>query len=309
MRIIFMGTPEISVNTLGELIAQGHDIVAVYCQPPRPAGRGKELRKTPVHEFAEDMGLDVFTPLNFKDQADIDIFVAHEAEIAVVVAYGLLLPKAILDAPEHGCLNLHASLLPRWRGAAPIQRAIMAGDAKTGMMVMQMDEGLDTGDVCLVEAIEITANMTAGELHDLMAPLGANLMARAISAVEWGGHSETPQAEEGATYAKKILKGEARIDWSLDAQSLHDHIRGLSPFPGAWCEFEKDGKVSRIKILNTEIVTGEGVAGEMLDDELTVACGSGALKIVRLQRAGKGVSGVADFQRGYKISRGESFSI
>ncbi|MGL1922354.1 MAG: methionyl-tRNA formyltransferase [Hyphomicrobiales bacterium] len=307
MRIIFMGTPEISVNTLGELISQGHDIVAVYCQPPRPAGRGKELRKTPVHEFAEDMGLEVFTPLNFKDQADIDIFVGHDAEIAVVVAYGLLLPKAILDAPEHGCLNLHASLLPRWRGAAPIQRAIMAGDKETGMMVMQMDEGLDTGDVCLVEGIQITPNMTAGELHDLMAPLGANLMARAISAVEWGGHSETPQAAEGATYAKKIAKTESRINWALNAQELHDHIRGLSPFPGAWCEFEKDEKTSRVKILNTEIVEGEGTAGQLLDDELTVACGSGALKINRLQRAGKGASGVADFQRGYFIAKGEVF--
>ena len=307
MRIIFMGTPEISVNSLGELISQGHDIVAVYSQPPRPAGRGKALRKTPVHQFAEDMGLEVFTPLNFKAQADIDIFAAHQAEVAVVVAYGLLLPKAILDAPEHGCLNLHASLLPRWRGAAPIQRAIMAGDAKSGMMVMQMDEGLDTGDICLVDMIPITPNMTAGELHDLMAPLGANLMARAISAVEWGGHSETPQAEEGATYAKKIEKAEAKIDWSQDAQTLHNHIRGLSPFPGAWCEFEKDGKTTRIKIIGTEMTDGNGTAGELLDDELTVACGSGALRITRLQRAGKGVSGVADFQRGYFIAKGERF--
>lgn len=304
-----MGTPEISVNSLGELLAQGHDIVAVYTQPPRPAGRGKNLRKSPVHEFADDMGLEVFTPLNFKDSTDIDIFAAHNADIAVVVAYGLLLPKAILDAPEHGCLNLHASLLPRWRGAAPIQRAIMAGDKQTGMMVMQMDEGLDTGAICLVEMIEITPNMTAGELHDLMAPLGANLMARAISAVEWGGNSETPQAEDGATYAKKIDKAEAKIDWSLDAQSLHNHIRGLSPFPGAWCEFEKDGKPTRIKILNTEITTGSGAAGELLNDELTVACGSGALKITRLQRAGKAASNVADFQRGYLIAKGSTFKI
>ncbi len=308
MRIIFMGTPDIAVTSLGELISQGHDIVAVYCQPPRPAGRGKNLTNTPVHQFALDMGLEVYTPLNFKDAADIEVFKSHEGDIAVVVAYGLLLPKAILEAPEHGCLNLHASLLPRWRGAAPIQRAIMAGDSHTGLMVMQMDEGLDTGNICLIETIAITPNMTAGELHDIMAPLGANLLARAISAVGWGGHSEVVQAVEGVTYAKKIEKSEAKIDWQLPAKQLHNHIRGLSPFPGAWCEFEKDGKISRIKILQTELVSATGAAGQLLDDELTVACSDGALKIKRLQRAGKGVSNVADFQRGYFIGKDEFFA-
>lgn len=305
MRIIFMGTPEIAVNTLGELISQGHDIVAVYCQPPRPAGRGKSLSKTPVHEFAEDMGLEVYTPLNFKDQSDVDQFMAHQADIAVVVAYGLLLPKAILEAPEHGCLNLHASLLPRWRGAAPIQRAIMAGDSHTGLVVMQMDEGLDTGAMCLIEKFIIEPNITAGEMHDKMAPLGANLMARAISAVEWGGHSETLQNDDGALYAKKISKGEAKINWQLPAQQLHNHIRGLSPFPGAWCQVEKDGKATRIKILQTELVEGTGDAGEVLDDALTIACGDGALRITRLQRAGKSASNVADFQRGFFIAKSE----
>ncbi|MCJ8323737.1 MAG: methionyl-tRNA formyltransferase [Hyphomicrobiales bacterium] len=308
MNIIFMGTPDIAVNTLGELIAQGHDIVAVYCQPPRPAGRGKTVRKTAVHDFADDMGLNVYTPLNFKNPADIEVFANHNADIAVVVAYGLLLPKPVLDAPKHGCLNLHASLLPRWRGAAPIQRAIMAGDAQTGVMVMQMDEGLDTGDICLIETIQIQPNMTAGELHDEMAPIGANLMARAISAIEWGGNTATPQAQDGACYAKKIDKAEAKINWQLPAAKLHDHIRGLSPFPGAWCEFVKDGKPVRIKILQTQLLDANGNAGEVLDDELSVACGIGGLKITRLQRAGKGVSGMADFQRGFFIGKGQTFS-
>ncbi len=307
MRIIFMGTPEIAVNTLGELIAHEHEIVAVYSQPPRPAGRGKSLRKTPVHQFADDMGLTTHTPLNFKTQADIDTFKAYKADIAIIVAYGLLLPKVILDAPEHGCLNLHASLLPRWRGAAPIQRAIMAGDKLTGLMVMQMDEGLDTGDICLSETIEITPNMTAGELHDIMAPIGANLITRAVAAIGWGGHSKTPQATEDVCYAKKISKDEARINWHLPAQELHNHIRGLSPFPGAWCEYKKDGKTTRIKILKTQHVKKSGIAGQLLDDTLTVACGKDALKITHLQRAGKGVSQTETFQRGYFIAKDSSF--
>jgi methionyl-tRNA formyltransferase len=232
MRIVFMGTPEFSVPTLAELVARGHDVVAVYTQPPRPAGRGQAERKSAVHKAADGFGIPVFTPKNFKQQDDVDAFVAHKADVAVVVAYGLLLPKAILEAPVMGCLNLHGSHLPRWRGAAPIQRAIMAGDSQTAVMVMQMDEGLDTGAIGLGETILIGPNMTAGELHDEMMTLGADLMGRALIALERQSLNFEPQSLDGVTYAKKIDKAETHINWDRKAAEVHNHIRGLSPFPG-----------------------------------------------------------------------------
>ncbi len=298
MRVIFMGTPDIAVPTLSEIIGMGHDVVAVYSQPPRPAGRGKNERKTPVHELAEGFGLEVRTPVNFKNEEDITAFEALEADVAVVVAYGLLLPKRILDAPKKGCLNLHASLLPRWRGAAPIQRAIMAGDAQTGIMVMQMDEGLDTGDVGLVEEIQIGPDMTADELHDQMMVLGGDLMRRALSALERDSLHFEPQPEEGATYAKKINKAEARIDWSKTAIEVHNQIRGLSPFPGAWFEVELNGKPTRVKAIKSSLTDGTGAPGTILDDGLTIATGDGALSLTRVQREGKSVMDVETFIRG-----------
>ena len=298
MRVIFMGTPDIAVPTLSEIIGMGHDVVAVYSQPPRPAGRGKNERKTPVHELAEGFGLEVRTPVNFKNEEDIAAFEALEADVAVVVAYGLLLPKRILDAPTKGCLNLHASLLPRWRGAAPIQRAIMAGDTQTGIMVMQMDEGLDTGDVGLVEEIQIGPDMTAGELHDQMMALGGDLMRRALSALERDSLHFEPQSEEGATYAKKINKAEARIDWSKSAIEVHNQIRGLSPFPGAWFEVELNGKPTRVKAIKSSLTDGTGTPGTILDDGLTIATGDGALSLTRVQREGKSVMDVGTFIRG-----------
>ena len=298
MRVIFMGTPDIAVPTLSEIIGMGHDVVAVYSQPPRPAGRGKNERKTPVHELAEGFGLEVRTPVNFKNEEDIAAFEALEADVAVVVAYGLLLPKRILVAPAKGCLNLHASLLPRWRGAAPIQRAIMAGDTQTGIMVMQMDEGLDTGDVGLVEEIQIGPNMTAGELHDQMMVLGGDLMRRALSALERDSLHFEPQSEEGATYAKKINKAEARIDWSKTAIEVHNQIRGLSPFPGAWFEVELNGKPTRVKAIKSSLTDGNGAPGTILNDGLTIATGDGAVSLTRVQREGKSVMDVETFIRG-----------
>ncbi|MCF4097493.1 methionyl-tRNA formyltransferase [Maritalea mediterranea] len=298
MRVIFMGTPEIAVPTLSEIIGRGHDVVAVYTQPPRPAGRGKKDRKSPVHELAEGFGIEVRTPLNFKDPADVEAFEALDADVAVVVAYGLLLPKAILDAPAKGCLNLHASLLPRWRGAAPIQRAIMAGDKQTGMMVMQMDEGLDTGDVGLIDEIPISSNMTAGELHDEMMVRGADMMGRALSALERDSLDFTPQASEGVTYAKKIDKKEARIDWTQPAEMVHNQIRGLSPFPGAWFEIEINDKPVRIKIIKSSLTEGQGTPGTVLDDDMRIACGEGAILPLTVQREGKGAMDVKTFLRG-----------
>ncbi|MEP3265591.1 MAG: methionyl-tRNA formyltransferase [Hyphomicrobiales bacterium] len=305
MRVVFMGTPDFSVPTLMEIIAQGHEVVAVYSQPPRKAGRGMELKKSPVHEKAEQFGLPIFTPLNFKDGADIAAFAAHEADVAVVVAYGLLLPRAVLDAPHHGCLNLHASLLPRWRGAAPINRAIMAGDKETGIMVMQMEEGLDTGPVAMVENLPIEADMTAGELHDQLMVLGGDLMVRALGGIERGGLSARKQATTGIDYAHKLTKEEARIDWSKSACDVHNHIRGLSPFPGAWCEFELAGKRHRLKILKSIVIDDlEGSAGRILNDALTVACGTGAIRLVSVQRSGKGVMDAAEFLRGNALTKG-----
>ena len=231
MRIVFMGTPDFSVPVLTEIIGQGHEVVAVYTRAPKPAGRGMELRLSPVHALAQSFGIEVFTPRSLRTPEAADLFRAHDADVAVVVAYGLILPKEILEAPRLGCLNLHASLLPRWRGAAPIQRAIMAGDTETGVMVMQMDVGLDTGPVAMAERLSIGPDMTAGELHDRLSPLGADLMVRALAALSRGGLTFQPQAETGVTYAHKIEKAEARIDWTRPAKAVHDHIRGLSPFP------------------------------------------------------------------------------
>ena len=297
MRMIFMGTPDFSVPTLTEIVSAGHEVVAVYTRAPKPAGRGQGERKSPVHLAAEGFGIPVFTPRSLKGEAEQLIFASHGAELGVVVAYGLPLPKAILDAPELGCLNLHGSLLPRWRGAAPIQRAVMAGDSQTGVMVMQMDEGLDTGPVALGEVIPIGPEMTSGELHDQMMRVGADLMGRALAALERGSLDFVPQPEDGAVYAKKIEKAEARIDWSRPAQDVHNHIRGLSPFPGAWFELELGGKPVRVKALRSSLAVGSAEPG-MLLDSLTIACGTGAVRLTQVQREGKGAMDTATFLRG-----------
>ncbi len=308
LRIVFMGTPEFSVPTLSEIIGAGHEVVAVYSQPPRRSGRGMSETKTPVHQFAEDSGIPVFTPKGLKKEERQEVFRAHGADVAVVVAYGLILPKAILEAPEYGCLNLHASLLPRWRGAAPIQRAIMAGDEETGVMVMQMDEGLDTGDICLGERVPIEPNMTAGKLHDRLAPTGADLMVRALAAISRGSLERTPQPEAGVTYAKKIEKSEARINWSGTAVEVHNHIRGLSPFPGAWFEVEHKGKKERIKVLSSEVSDQSGPQGEVLDDCLTIGCGSQSIRPVMVQRAGKKPMSANDLLRGMNLPTGTALA-
>ena len=308
MRLAFMGTPDFAVPTLAELIAQGHDIACVYSQPPRPKGRGLALEPGPVHKFAERHGIAVRTPLSLKDaQAQAD-FVALELDAAIVVAYGLLLPKAILDAPMLGCFNLHGSLLPRWRGAAPIQRAVMAGDAQTGVMVMRMDEGLDTGPVLMAERVTI-GRKTAGELGDALSRLGADLMVRALAALERGAVAPVPQSEDGVSYAKKITKDEARIDWSRSAHEIDCLVRGLAPAPGAWTEVNGE----RLKILYAELVVdlnaasgggGSGRPGITLDDALTVACGDGALKLMKVQRAGGKAMDAVALLAGFPVAAG-----
>ena len=298
-----MGTPDFAVPTLAELIAQGHDIACVYSQPPRPKGRGMALEKGPVHKFAELSGLAVRTPLSLKGEAEQAEFAALDLDAAIVVAYGLLLPKAILDAPKLGCFNLHGSLLPRWRGAAPIQRAVMAGDAETGVMVMQMEEGLDTGPVLMAERVKV-ARKTSGDLTTELSRLGADLMVRALGALERGGVTPQPQSAEGVTYAKKISKDEARIDWTKSAGEIDGHVRGLSPFPGAWTEVNGE----RLKVLYAEPVSGNGPPGVLLDDELTVASGEGALKLLKVQRAGKSVMAAADLLKGFALPRGTPFT-
>ncbi|WP_281978146.1 methionyl-tRNA formyltransferase [Pseudorhizobium flavum] len=305
LRIIFMGTPEFSVPTLRALKDAGHDIVAVYSQPPRPGGRrGLDLQKSPVHQAAELLGIPVLTPLNFKDEADREQFRSFRADVAVVVAYGLLLPEPILNGTRLGCYNGHASLLPRWRGAAPIQRAIMAGDRKTGMMVMKMEKGLDTGPVALTREVEIGDNTTAGELHDQLMLVGARAMVEAMQRLEEGDLPLTSQPEEGVLYASKIDKNETRIDFSRPATEVHNHIRGLSPFPGAWCEVEINGRPERIKVLSSELAGGQGAAGMVLDERLGIACGSGAIRLTRLQKAGGKPLAAADFLRGTPIPAG-----
>lgn len=305
LRIIFMGTPDFSVPTLRALVDAGHEIVAVYTQPPRPGGRrGLDLQKSPVHQAAELLGIPVLTPLNFKAEEDRATFREFNADVAVVVAYGLLLPDAILSGTRLGCYNGHASLLPRWRGAAPIQRAIMAGDAETGIMVMQMEKGLDTGPVALTARIAITPEMTAGALHDSLMLAGARLMREAMMKLEDGDLPVTPQPDEGVVYAAKIDKGETRIDFSRSSQDVHNHIRGLSPFPGAWFEMDIGGKAERVKVLESQVTSGMGEAGSVLDDALTIACGSGAVRLLRLQKAGGKPMLAGDFLRGTKVSVG-----
>ncbi|MBY5355678.1 methionyl-tRNA formyltransferase [Rhizobium leguminosarum] len=309
LRIIFMGTPEFSVPTLRLLVDAGQRIVAVYTQPPRPGGRrGLDLQKSPVHQAAELLGLPVFTPVNFKDPEERERFRAFNADVGVVVAYGLLLPEAILNGTRDGCYNGHASLLPRWRGAAPIQRAIMAGDAKTGMMVMKMDKGLDTGAVALTREVEIGPNMTAGELHDRLMLVGAKAMAEAMVKLEMNDLPLTPQPDEGVLYAAKIDKAETRIDFARDARDVHNHIRGLAPFPGAWFELEIGGKSERVKVLGSELAEGQGAAGQLLTDDLVVACASGAVRLTRLQKAGGKPLATADFLRGTPLAAGTRLS-
>jgi len=301
LKIIFMGTPEFSVPTLHEIVNAGHEVVAVYTRAPKPAGRGQGERKSPVHETAEALGIPVYTPKSLRGEAEQLVFASHGADLGIVVAYGLLLPKPILDAPRLGCLNLHGSLLPRWRGAAPIQRAVMAGDDQTGVMVMQMDEGLDTGPAGLAEVLPIGPDETTGEVHDRMMRVGADLMGRALAALERGSLAFTPQPEDGVTYAKKIDKGETRIDWSRPAAEVHNHIRGLSPFPGAWFEAELSGKPVRVKAIRSTLAEGSGSPGAVLDDHLTIACGSGAIRLTLVQREGKAATDGSAFLRGAAI--------
>jgi methionyl-tRNA formyltransferase len=296
LRLIFMGTPDFAVPTLLELVAHGHEIAAVYTRAAKPAGRGMKLQPTPVEVEARRLGIALATPATLKTLEAAAEFQAHNADAAVVVAYGMILPQAILDAPRLGCFNLHASLLPRWRGAAPINRAIMAGDAESGVMVMKMDVGLDTGDVAMAERLPITDAMTASDLHDALSRLGADLMVRAMAALERGALQLTKQSEVGVTYAAKIDKAESRVDWSKPAHAVLRHIHGLSPFPGAWSEIAGEG--ARVKILRCEIAEGAGVPGTVLDDHLTIACGEGAIRIVELQRAGKAPMKAVDFLRG-----------
>ena len=298
LRLIFMGTPDFAVPTLLELVAHGHEIAAVYTRVAKRAGRGMKLQLSPVEQEARRLGIPVFTPTTLKTPEAVQEVGAHQADAAVVVAYGMILPQAILDAPSLGCFNLHGSLLPRWRGAAPINRAIMAGDAETGVMVMKMDAGLDTGDVAMAERLAITDSMTAADLHDALAPLGADLMVRAMGALERGKVQLTQQSEEGVTYAAKIDKAEARIGWNRPARAVLRHIHGLSPFPGAWCEMPIEGEPVRVKVLRCEPANGSGPAGDLLDDRLAVACEQGAIRILELQRAGKAPMKAEDFLRG-----------
>lgn len=298
MRVIFMGTPEFSVPVLDALVLAGHEVVCVYCQPPRPAGRGKKDRPSPVQTRAEELGLPVRHPVSLKTHEAQAEFAALDADIAVVVAYGLILPQAVLDAPAQGCLNIHASLLPRWRGAAPIHRAIMAGDPETGVCIMQMEAGLDTGPVLLREATPIRTTETTIQLHDRLSEMGARLIIDALAKLP--DLTPEPQPSEGVTYAAKIDKAEARIDWAKPAAQVDRLIRGLSPFPGAW--FEVGG--TRVKVLGSSLADGSGAPGEVLDASLRVACGQGAVQLTRLQRAGKAAQDVAVFQQGAQIASG-----
>lgn len=298
LRLIFMGTPDFAVPTLLELVAHGHEIAAVYTRAAKPAGRGMKLQLSPVEVEATRLGFPVLTPSTLKPPEAVEAFRAHGADAAVVVAYGMILPRGILDAPKLGCFNLHASLLPRWRGAAPINRAIMAEDAESGVMVMKMDAGLDTGDVAMAERMAITDAMTSADLHDALARLGADLMVRAIGALERDKLQLTKQSEDGVTYAAKIEKAEARIDWASPARAVLRHIHGLSPFPGAWCEMPIEGEQVRVKILRCELAAGKGEPGKLLDDRLAVACKEGAIRILELQRAGKGAMKAEVFLRG-----------
>ncbi|HTS39977.1 MAG TPA: methionyl-tRNA formyltransferase [Xanthobacteraceae bacterium] len=301
LRLIFMGTPAFAVPTLQAIVAGGHDIVAIYTRAPKPAGRGMAMKPSPIEDEAQQMKVAVHTPASLKGAGVQDTFRAHAADAAIVVAYGLILPSSILQATKFGCFNLHASLLPRWRGAAPINRAIMAGDRETGVTVMKMDEGLDTGAIAMTERVTIGADMTAGELHDALAKAGAGLMAQALEKLERGTLKFTAQSETGVTYAEKIDKAETRIDWTKPWQQVHDHIRGLSPFPGAWCEL---ADVGRVKLLRSTRATGNGTPGTLLDDRLAIACGEGAVRVLELQRAGKQPMKADEFLRGTSVRTG-----
>ncbi|MCB1368036.1 MAG: methionyl-tRNA formyltransferase [Rhodobacteraceae bacterium] len=299
MRLIFMGTPEFSVPALEALVAAGHEVAAVYCQPPRPAGRGQKPRPSPVQARAESLGLEVRHPLNFRAEDDIADYAALKADIAVVVAYGLILPQRILDAPRRGCLNIHASLLPRWRGAAPIHRAILAGDAQTGISIMQMEAGLDTGPVLHVRQTAIAPDETTASLHDRLAGIGAEAIVEALARLD--DLVAVPQGEADVTYAAKIDKAEARVDWTQPAVGVDRLIRGLSPFPGAWCDL--DGE--RLKLLASRLADGQGAPGEVVAAPLVVACGEGAVEILKLQRAGKGAMEAGAFLRGSGLTIGD----
>jgi methionyl-tRNA formyltransferase len=300
-RLVFIGTPDFAVPTLVEIVGSGHKVVAVYTRTPKPGGRGMELKPSPVEREARRFGIEVLTPKTLKTQQAQETFRGHRADAAVVVAYGLILPKSVLDAPQLGCFNLHASALPRWRGAAPINRAIMAGDTETAVMAMKMEEGLDTGPIAMAERVAIGRDMTAGELHDQLSRLGADLMVRALGTLERGALQLTPQPDAGVTYAAKIDKNETRIDWSKPWKVVHDHCRALSPFPGAW--FELPG-VGRIKVLRTTQGEGSGPPGTALDAHLTIACGTGAIRILELQRAGGRPMKADEFLRGTAVAAG-----
>lgn len=306
LRIVFMGTPEFAVPTLLELCRRGHQIAAVYTRAPKPAHRGMQLQPTPVDREARDFGLQVMTPRSLKGDEPAKIMKSHSADVAVVVAYGLILPQAVLDVFPRGCFNLHASLLPRWRGAAPINRAIMAGDKESGVAVMKMEAALDTGPVASVVRVPITERTTAADLHDVLARRGAALMADAMDVLRKGGMLDfKPQAEDGVTYAAKIDKSETRIEWSLDASELLRHIHGLSPFPGAWCMLPCDGQSVRVKVLRVELAPGSDERpGTVLDDRLTIACGEGALRLVEVQREGKRAMSASAFLHGSSVPVG-----
>ena len=304
MRIAFLGTPEFSVACLAELVAAGHEIACVYSQPPAPRGRGQDLKPSPVHAFAESLGLPVRTPVSMKTAEEIAAFQALDLDAAVVVAFGQILVAEVLDAPRLGCFNLHASLLPRWRGAAPIQRAIMAGDAVTGVQVMRMSVGLDEGPVLMGEQVRIDALETAGTLHDKLAAVGSRMLPVALAAIERGGARETPQSEEGVTYAKKIKAAEARIDWARPAAEVDRHIRGLSPFPGAWFEAPSEKGPVRVKALLSRVEEADGPAGTTLDDALLISCGDGAVRLLKAQREGKGAQDAEIFLRGFPLAAG-----
>lgn len=301
MRLCFMGTPDFSVSILAALIDAGHDVVCVYSQPPRPAGRGHKEQLTPVHAFAQSRGIAVRTPKSLKGADEQQAFRDLGLDMAVVAAYGLILPQAVLEAPKLGCLNVHASLLPRWRGAAPIQRAILAGDAETGVTIMQMDAGLDTGDMLLTQKVAITPQTTAGMLHDQLAETGARLIVEAVARYPELEHVKQP--ELGVTYAAKLAKDEGRIDWTRPAIEIERRVRGLNPWPGVWCVLNEE----RLKVLAAEVTDGSGAPGTALDDCLAVACGEGALRLTRVQRAGKAPMAAADLLRGFSVPKGSRF--
>ena len=302
MRLAFMGTPDFSVSALRAVLSAGHDVVAVYSQPPRPSGRGKKLKPSPVHAFAEKLNIPVHTPLNFKDLSECQKFKDLDLDVAIVVAYGLILPQEILEAPKFGCLNIHASLLPRWRGAAPIQRAIMAGDSETGVGIMQMEEGLDTGAVVLEKRITIEQNDSAGTLHDKLSLLGAKAIVEVLDNLPY--ENPRPQNEKGVTYAKKINKDEAHIDWTKPAIHIKNHIHGLSPFPGAWTEVMGE----RLKIIEVEISDLSGEIGTMVGAPLIIACADKSLSVIRAQRAGKAPMTTAELINGFDLVIGTKFS-